>query len=69
MDMNLTKLQEMMKDREVWLLQSVELLRVGHDLATEQQGEHNSVPQPPYCRCFWSGYFVSGAVLNIEGLL
>ena len=37
MDMSLSKLREMVKDREVWLLQSVGLLRFGHDLATEQQ--------------------------------
>ena len=35
MDMSLSKLQEMVKDREAWLLQSVGLQRVGHNLATE----------------------------------
>ena len=36
MDMSLSKLQEMVKDREAWLLQSMGSQRVGHDLATEQ---------------------------------
>ena len=31
MDMSLSKLQEMVKDREAWRLQSVELPTVGHD--------------------------------------
>ena len=37
MDMGLSKLQELMKDREAWLLPSVGLQRVVHDLATEPQ--------------------------------
>ena len=36
MDMSLSKLQEMVKDREAWVLQSMELQRVRHDLVTEQ---------------------------------
>ena len=35
-DMNLSKLQ-VMEDRGVWVLQSMELQIVRHDLATEQQ--------------------------------
>ena len=31
MDMNLGKLQEMVRDREAWVLQSMGSLRVGHD--------------------------------------
>ena len=31
MDMSLSKLQEIVKDREAWLLQSMGLQRVGHD--------------------------------------
>ena len=41
---NLAKLQEIVRDREAWhaavhgaALQSMELQRVGHDLATEQK--------------------------------
>ena len=34
MDMSLSKLREIVKDREAWF---VELQRVGHDLATEQE--------------------------------
>ena len=37
MDMNLSKLWEIVKDKEPGLLQSMELQRVGHDSATEQQ--------------------------------
>ena len=31
MDMNLSKLQEMVKDREAWVLQSIGSQRVRHD--------------------------------------
>ena len=34
-DMSLSKLQEMVKDREPGVLQSLGLQRVGHDLVTE----------------------------------
>ena len=37
MDMSLSKLQEMVKDGEVCMLQSVESQRVRHHLATKQQ--------------------------------
>ena len=37
MDMNLSKLQKIVKDRGAWLLQSMRSQRVGCDLATEQQ--------------------------------
>ena len=37
MDLSLSKLQEMAKDREAWCVQSMGLQRVGRDLATEQQ--------------------------------
>ena len=37
LDMNLSKLQEIVKDRRAWLLQSMGLQRVEHDLVTEQQ--------------------------------
>ena len=37
MDMSLSKLQEIVKDREAWRVQSIGLQRVGHDLETEQQ--------------------------------
>ena len=36
MDMNLGKLQEMVRDTEPGVLQSMGLLRVGHDLEIEQ---------------------------------
>ena len=35
MDMNLSKLQEIVKDREPGVLQSMGLQRVGYDLVTE----------------------------------
>ena len=34
MDMNMNKVQETVKDREAWVLQSIGLQRVRHDLAT-----------------------------------
>ena len=37
MDMSFSRLQEIVKDREACVLQSVGLQRVGHDLVTEQQ--------------------------------
>ena len=38
-DMNLSKLPEVVKDREAWSLQSVGSQKVGHNLVTEQQLE------------------------------
>ena len=35
MDMSLSKLQELVIDREAWVLQSMGSQRVGHDRATE----------------------------------
>ena len=37
MDMSLSKLQEMVKDREAGVLLSMGMQRVGYDWATEQQ--------------------------------
>ena len=37
MDMSLSKLLEMVKDREAWALQSMGSQRVGHSLVMEQQ--------------------------------
>ena len=35
MNMNLSKLQEIVKDREAWRAESMGLQRIRHDLATE----------------------------------
>ena len=43
MHMNLSKLQKAAKDIGAWVLQSMRLKRVGHDLATEQQQHQLSV--------------------------
>ena len=40
MDMNLRKFWEIMKDEEPGILQSMGSQRVGHHLATEQQGRN-----------------------------
>ena len=40
MDMNLSKLQDIVKDREIWVLQSLESWTVGHDLAIKQQQQN-----------------------------
>ena len=37
MEMSLSKLQEMVKDKEAGVLQSMGMQRVGYDWATEQQ--------------------------------
>ena len=37
MDMNLSKLREIVKDKGAWHVQSMGSQRVGHDLMTEQQ--------------------------------
>ena len=42
MDMNLSKLQETVKDREVWHAAVHSVERVKHDLETEQQKIHLS---------------------------
>ena len=43
MDMSLSKLWEMVKDRKPGMLQSMGLQRVGHDLATEKQQQVSDV--------------------------
>ena len=41
MDMNLSKLREIVKDREAWYSVVHELKRVGRDWVTEQQQSNN----------------------------
>ena len=41
MDMNLSKLREIVKDREAWCAAFMGLQRRGCDLATEQQQQRN----------------------------
>ena len=49
MDMNLSKLQEIAKDREAWCTTVHEAQRVGQDLANEQQMSTTWVPgRVPY---------------------
>ena len=44
--MNLSKLQEIVKDRKAYVLQSMGLKRVRHDLATEQQQQNHGLIFP-----------------------
>ena len=37
MDMNFSKLEDIVEDREAWCAVVLRVTRVGHDLATEQQ--------------------------------
>ena len=43
MDMSLSKLQEIVEDRETWHVQSKGWKRVGHNLETEQQQTATSI--------------------------
>ena len=40
MDMNLSELQEMVKDREAWSAAALETQRVGHNCTTEEQQQN-----------------------------
>ena len=42
MDMNLSKLQEIVKDREAWHAAEHGVTRVRHDLAVEQYGKNGT---------------------------
>ena len=69
MDMNLNKLQEIVKDREVFMLQSVGLQRVGHYCVTEQQQHRYSLGGSFIIHLFipstrQSSYSVSGTRLS-----
>ena len=41
MDMSLSKLQEIVKDREVWYAVAHGITRIGHDLAIKQQQQQH----------------------------
>jgi len=43
MDMSLSKLQKLVKDREAWRAVVTESQRVGHNFATEQQQSDNGI--------------------------
>ena len=51
MDMNLSKLTVMVKDREAWHAAVHRLQRVGHDLVTEQCNKSCDFHVWQYCRC------------------
>ena len=48
MDMSLSKLQEIVKNKEAWHVQSRGSKRVGHDLVTEQQQQRQRRSQPNF---------------------
>ena len=43
-DMSVSKLQEIVKDREAWVLQSMGLQRFRHSLTNEQQSSQMGLP-------------------------
>ena len=47
MDMNLSKFQEIVEDREAWHAAVHGATRVGHDLVTEQQPRARLTHRPP----------------------
>ena len=58
-DMSINKLQEIVKDRETWLLQSMRSQRDGHDLETELQQQlcYTDDPNIPYIFFMFSDHF------------
>ena len=52
--MDMSKFQEIVRDREAWMLQSMRLQRVGHDLATEQQQKYLGSPGKSEFRHCWA---------------
>ena len=67
LNMNLSKLQEMVRDREAWCLQSMVTNR--HDLGTEQQNERKEVLITQSCLtlCNPMDYSLSGS--SVRGIL
>ena len=50
MDMSLSKLQEIVKDREAWHATILGVQRVRWDLVIEQQQQRKELPTPPQLR-------------------
>ena len=59
MDMSLSKLQEIVKDRKPGMLQFIESQRVGHDWATEQQPVERNFRKIPVAASLESNFHVS----------
>ena len=53
MDMNLSKLQEMVKDRGAWCALVHGVRRFGHDLATEQKQQPGKREDLISCELWW----------------